>query len=84
MKEKTVLRTGVVGSVVAAICCFSPVLVLLLGAVGLSAWAGWLDYVLFPALALFLGILAYGLWLRTRPSGPDDHPTCAPRETGHV
>jgi len=66
MKDRTILRTGVIGSIVAVICCFTPVLVILLGAVGLSAWLGWLDYVLFPALALFLGITAYGLWRHQR------------------
>lgn len=62
MKDRTILRTGVIGSVVAAICCFTPVLVVLLGALGLSAWLGWLDYVLFPMLGAFLGLTAYGLW----------------------
>ncbi|MBD3666444.1 MAG: mercury resistance system transport protein MerF [Parvibaculaceae bacterium] len=66
MKNRTVLTTGVVGSVIAAVCCFTPALVILLGAVGLAAWLTWLDYVLLPALALFLGITAYGLVLRQR------------------
>ncbi|MHA1113911.1 MAG: mercury resistance system transport protein MerF [Alphaproteobacteria bacterium] len=35
-----------------------------LGAVGLSAGLAWLDYVLFPAMAVFMGIVAYGLYLR--------------------
>jgi mercuric ion transport protein len=61
MKDATIVRTGVVGSVVAAICCFTPALVVLLGAVGLSAWLGWIDYALFPALTVFLGMIAYGL-----------------------
>jgi len=64
MKESSILKTGVIGSIVAAICCFTPALVFLLGAVGLSAWLGWIDYVLLPALALFLGMTAYGLWRR--------------------
>lgn len=64
MKDGTILKTGVIGSVIAAICCFTPVLVIGLGAVGLSAWLGWLDYVLLPTFALFLGITAYGLWRR--------------------
>ena len=69
MNDRTLLRTGIVGSVVAAICCFTPALVLLLGAVGLSAWLGWLDYVLFPALAVFLGLTAWAVYrLRRRPS----------------
>lgn len=68
MKDSTILRTGIVGSVIAAICCFTPALVLLLGALGLSAWLGWLDYVLFPAMIVFLGITAYGLWRRQQAS----------------
>lgn len=62
MKNGTILKTGIVGSILVAICCFTPALVILLGAIGLSAWLGWLDYVLFPALALFLAIAAYGFW----------------------
>ncbi|HEX9742230.1 MAG TPA: mercury resistance system transport protein MerF [Nitrospiraceae bacterium] len=69
MKDRTILRTGIVGSVVAAICCFTPLLVVLLGAVGLSAWLGWLDYVLFPALAFFLAITAYGFYRWRRNAG---------------
>ncbi|MCR9196335.1 MAG: mercury resistance system transport protein MerF [Hyphomonas sp.] len=66
MKDRTILRTGIVGTVIAAICCFTPILVITLGAVGLSAWLGWLDYVLLPALTIFLGITAYGLWRRQK------------------
>ena len=73
MKDSTIIRTGITGSVIAAICCFTPVLVMLLGVVGLSAWLGWLDYVLLPALALFLAITAYGLWRRRRAAA-----CCAP------
>lgn len=66
MKDATILKTGIAGSIIAAVCCFTPALVILLGAVGLSAWLGWIDYVLFPALAAFLGLTAYGLWRRRR------------------
>ncbi|GAB4365936.1 MAG: hypothetical protein Kow00114_23530 [Kiloniellaceae bacterium] len=66
MKDATILKTGVVGAIVAAICCATPAMVLVLGALGLSAWVGGLDYVLLPALALFLGLTAYGLWRRNR------------------
>ena len=71
MKDTTVVKTGIIGSVVAAICCATPILVITLGAVGLSAWLAWLDYVLFPALALFLAIAAYGLWRRQRAAACD-------------
>jgi mercuric ion transport protein len=66
MNDRKLLRTGVVGSVVAAVCCFTPLLVVSLGAVGLSALVGWLDFVLFPALAIFLGITIFALIKRRR------------------
>lgn len=75
MKDTTCIKTDVIGSVIAAICCFTPVLVILLGAVGLSAWLGWLDYVLLPALGIFLGITAYGLWQRQHTKAASTHET---------
>ena len=66
--DKKLLRTGIIGTVIAALCCFTPILVAVLGAVGLSAWLGWLDYVLFPALAVFIALTIYGLYRRQRSS----------------
>ena len=57
--DRKLLGIGVGGTVIAALCCFTPVLVVLLGAVGLTAWLAWLDFVLLPLLALFLVITAY-------------------------
>jgi mercuric ion transport protein len=54
MKYKSTMTVGVSGALITAICCFTPALVLLLGAAGLSAWLAWLDYILLPALALFV------------------------------
>jgi mercuric ion transport protein len=64
--SRITLKTGIIGSVVTAICCATPILVLALGAFGLSAWLGWVDYVLLPMLAVFIGMTAYGLWRRRR------------------
>lgn len=64
MDNRTLLRTGVAGSVVAAVCCATPILVILFGVLGLSAWVGWLDYVLIPALLVFVGITIYALHRR--------------------
>lgn len=58
------LRLGLAGAAITALCCFTPVLVVLLAGVGLSALTGWLDYVLLPALAVFLGITGIALWRR--------------------
>lgn len=62
MDHRKLLGTGVTGTAIAAVCCFTPLLGILLGAIGLSAWLGWLDYVLFPALAIFIGITVYALY----------------------
>ncbi|MBC8242006.1 MAG: mercury resistance system transport protein MerF [Alphaproteobacteria bacterium] len=77
MKEKKLLRAGSVGTVVAAICCFTPVLVVLLGFAGLSAIVGWLDYGLFPILFASMGMVAYALYLRSGRKGPSPTPVIA-------
>lgn len=60
------LPIGVVGTTVAAVCCVTPALPLFLGAIGAGALTGFLyrDAVLLPILAVFLLILAVGLWQR--------------------
>lgn len=68
--NKKQMKTGAIGTVVAALCCFTPVLVVLFGAIGLSAWLGWIDYVLFPALFASLGLLAHAFYLRAGKAGP--------------
>jgi len=59
---KTLLRVSVIGTVLVALCCFTPILVILLGTVGLAALTGYLDYVLLPALAAFIGLTLYALY----------------------
>jgi len=68
MTNKNLLRTGIIGSIIAAICCFTPALVILFGAIGLSSLVGILDYVLLPLLAIFLAMTAYALWKRREAS----------------
>ena len=62
--------TGVVGAVVTAVCCFTPVLVFALGAVGLSAWVGGLDLVLLPLLGLFVALAVFAAFSRTQKRSP--------------
>lgn len=66
MNRRTLLRTGAIGSAVTAVCCFTPILILLMTGLGLSAAIGWLDWVLLPALVLFLAMTAYALGLGRR------------------
>jgi mercuric ion transport protein len=67
MTGRRLLGTGVVGSLLAAVCCATPVLAIVLGALGLSAWLAWSDYIVIPALLVFLAITVYG-WARWRRS----------------
>lgn len=69
MQDRALLKAGLTGSIVTAICCFTPTLAWLLAVSGLSAWLGWLDYVLFPLLIFFLGLTAYAV-LRARRRQP--------------
>lgn len=61
MKNK-LLQTGIIGTIIAAICCFTPILVIVFGAIGLSSVVGYLDIVLLPALAFFILMTLYALW----------------------
>jgi mercuric ion transport protein len=69
LSDKGLLCTGAAGSVVTAVCCLTPALVVLTSAIGLSAWLAWLDYVLYPILALFLALTGYALY-RIRQGRP--------------
>lgn len=60
------IKIGAVGSVITALCCFTPVLVWLSAVLGVSALVGYLDYVLLPLLALFLVVLVIGFVQRKR------------------
>jgi len=64
MNNRKLLTTGIIGTTVAALCCFTPVLAILFGAVGLAALVGWLDYVLIPALIFFIGMTIYAVFRR--------------------
>jgi mercuric ion transport protein len=72
MADKKLLKTGLISSAVMAVCCFTPVLVLTMGAVGLSGLVGWwLDLLLLPALALFVLMAGYGFYRLRRRRAQD-------------
>ena len=64
MTNNRLLGIGLGGFGIAAICCFTPFLVVLITFVGMSALIGWIDYVLFPAMAIFAAVTVYALWNR--------------------
>lgn len=74
---KTPMRIGVVGTVLVALCCFTPILAILLGVVGLSAFTGYLDYVQLPALIAFIGLTIYAVRRKRHADA-----CCPPTKTG--
>ncbi len=72
--SKKYLRTGIIGTVVAAICCFTPLLAGLFIAVGLTGLVGGIDYVVFPVMFASLGLVAYALYLRDGAQGKSPKP----------
>jgi hypothetical protein len=63
MKNK-LLALGLGGTVLAVLCCFTPLLPIVLTALGLTGLLGVLynDAVLLPILAGFLTLTGYALW----------------------
>jgi mercuric ion transport protein len=68
MFQDKLLATGVIGTIFLVLCCFTPILVVLLGVVGLGSLLGYADYVLFPGLVAFIALTGYALWRRSRQS----------------
>ena len=64
------LKVGIVGTIVSALCCFTPLLVITLGAIGLTALIPSLDTFLIPALVLFVCMTGYGFWRKTKCHQP--------------
>lgn len=67
MKDR-LMEIGVVGAIVSGLCCFTPLLPWLLGAVGLSSALGYVyrDDVLLPILAISLILVGVAVWRRKR------------------
>ncbi|KAB8139120.1 mercury resistance system transport protein MerF [Gracilibacillus oryzae] len=59
MKHKKTFIAGTIGAFLVLLCCATPILVILLGTIGLGAITGYLDYVLIPVLVILLILIYY-------------------------
>ncbi|MDQ0484417.1 mercury resistance system transport protein MerF [Guptibacillus hwajinpoensis] len=73
MKSNKTFITGIVGTIIALICCTTPVLVILLGTLGLGALTGYLDFVLIPALMIFMVITFFSYRKITKSSNEKEN-----------
>jgi mercuric ion transport protein len=64
MTGRVLIATGTIGAVVAAICCATPVLGIVLGSIGLSAWLAGTNYIVLPVLILGVALTGFGLYRR--------------------
>jgi mercuric ion transport protein len=64
LSDRRLIATGAIGAVLAALCCATPLLAVLFGALGLTAWLAKADYIVIPALLICLALLGPGLYRR--------------------
>ena len=67
------IGTGVAGALLSMLCCFTPVLVIMLSALGLTAFVAKLDYVLVPVFMTSIALVIFAL-VRRRRSCPAKTP----------
>ncbi len=62
--SKKGIYAAIAGTIIVALCCFTPILVISLGVVGLGAFTPYLDYVVLPAFVLLivLTFVSYRRW----------------------
>jgi mercuric ion transport protein len=79
MNDRSLIATGGITAVLTAICCATPILAVLLEAIGLTAWIAKADYIVTAVLLLGVALVALGLYRRhvsgtcaTASAAPDD------------
>jgi len=68
MQGSWLLQAGLIGTVLTELCCFTPILVVGFGSVGLAAATAWLNVILLPLFVAFLCLTAYAVYRRRRAS----------------
>ena len=69
MNLSRLFRIGAVGTVITALCCFTPLLVIGLTSLGFASAIAYLDMILLPLLGIFALLLAFALVQKVRSNG---------------
>lgn len=75
IKLSRVARLGLIGTLLTCLACVIPLAIALLGVIGLARWVGYLDYVVYPLSAVFVGLLVVGLVRSRRERGKPEGET---------
>jgi len=62
MTDRSLITTGAISAALAAICCATPLLAIVLGSVGFSAQLAKADCAVIPVLLLGIALVASGLY----------------------
>ena len=67
-RRKRGFIAAIMGTVLVALCCFTPLLVVTLGLVGLSFLTAYLDFILLPALVamIMITVISYRKWRQSQ------------------
>ena len=65
MNDRSLITAGAVGAALPAICCATPLLAVVLGGIGLTAWLAKADYIVLAVLILALALMGLGLYRRS-------------------
>jgi len=79
MNDRSQIATGVIGAILVALCCATPLLLVALGSASLTAWLANAYYVVVPAVLILLGLVAFLLYRRWAMDG--SNPTANKRGT---
>ena len=69
MNQRRLFRIGAIGTVITALCCFTPFLVIGLTSLGLVGAIAYLDMILLPLLGIFALLLIFALIQKVRSNG---------------
>lgn len=61
MNDRTMIRAGALGAILAVICCTAPLLAVGLPLAGLGAWLAGAALVVLPLMVAGLGLVAWGV-----------------------
>jgi mercuric ion transport protein len=64
MTDRSLITSGAIAAALAAICCATPLLAVVLGSIGLSAWLADADHVVIAVLLLGVALVGLGLYRR--------------------
>ena len=83
MFDKKIL-TGVITSILASLCCITPVLAVLAGSTGMASTFSWMEPFRPYLIGLTILVLSYAWWDKLKPIKEDIECACDPDENGKV